>query len=142
MQFGRPSGRPRDGVRIRDAIREAIKQAIRKATYEHGVRVRDAIREAIREAIKQAIRKATYEHGVRIRDALPAQPKALVVLRVKGGGGIKGCSRVHKSLIAQGTGTGRAAHAASKAIPDTAASPYATSPYTSAQRRNAQVGAS
>ena len=119
MQFGRPSGRPRDGVRIRDAIREAI-----------------------REAIKQAIRKATYEHGVRVRDALPAQPKALVVLRVEGGGGIKGCSRVHKSLIAQGTGTGRAAHAASKAIPDTAASPYATSPYTSTQRRNAQVGAS
>ena len=117
MQFGRPSGRPRDGVRIRDAIREAI-----------------------REAIKQAIRKATYEHGVRVRDALPAQPKALVVLRVEGGGGIKGCSRVHKSLITQGTG--RAAHAASKAIPHTAASPYATSPYTSAQRRNAQVGAS
>ena len=103
--------------------------------------------------MKQAIREATHEHGVRVRDALPAQPKALVVCRVEGGGGIKGCSRVHSSrvhkrLVAQGTGTGRAARAASKAIPHTAAaspyaaSPYATSPYTASQPRSAQVGAS
>ena len=108
--------------------------------------------------MKQAIREATHEHGVRVRDALPAQPKALVVCRVEGGGGIKGCSRVHSSrvhssrvhssrvhkrLVAQGTGTGRAAQAASKAIPPTAAaSPYATSPYTASQPRSAQVGAS